>query len=169
MKSAQDYLPASFWLMKSEPDVFSFDMLVQKGEEFWDGVRNYQARNFMTNEMKVGHKVLFYHSNAMPLGIAGSCEIIKPAMPDPTAYDSSSSYFDSKSSKEKPIWFGVTVGKPVKFPNFVTLSDMKLVPEISQMLLLRKGQRLSIQPLSPYEFEIIFRLGHKGMIYDSQT
>src|SRR3954462_3012774 len=97
------------WLMKSEPDVFSIDDLATVKSSLWDGVRNYQARNFMTQEMKVGDKVVFYHSSAEPPGAAGLAEVKAPASPDPTQFDKKSEYFDPKAKPDKPIWFGVTV------------------------------------------------------------
>jgi predicted RNA-binding protein with PUA-like domain len=159
MKSVQDYLPTQYWLMKSEPDVFSFENLLVKQSEFWDGVRNYQARNFMMNNMQVGHKVLFYHSNATPSGVAGVCEVIQSAMPDLKALDASSEYFDPKATKENPRWYAVTVGKPKVFSNFVSLAKMRDQKCLHEMLLLRKGQRLSILPLSQEEYLHILLLG----------
>lgn len=159
-KNLGDYLPSRIWLMKSEPDVFSFFDLEQRSgqKEQWDGVRNYQARNFMTNEMQVGDKVLFYHSNAKPTGIAGMAEVVEKAKPDLTALDSNSDYFDPKATWENPRWYAVTVGKPKKFPRFVTLSELRENQSIKGMLLLRKGQRLSILPVSQNELNIILQL-----------
>ena len=159
MKTANEYLPTSYWIMKSEPSIFSFENLIQKKFEFWDGVRNYQARNFMMHDMHVSHKVLFYHSNADPSGIAGSCEVIENAKPDDSARHPNSPYYDKKSTKENPIWYGLTVGKPIRFKKFVSLFDMKNNPLLKDILLLRKGQRLSILPLNQSEFEIIFKMG----------
>ena len=160
MKTANEYLPTAYWIMKSEPDVFSFENLQTKKSEFWDGVRNYQARNFMQQHMKVGHKVLFYHSNATPTGIAGTCEIIEAAKPDLTAQDKNSPYYDKTATKENPRWFAVTVGNPVPFKKFVTLEEMKNNIKLKQMLLLRKGQRLSILPLSKEEYDFILFMGN---------
>jgi len=164
MKTVQDYLPTQFWLMKTEPSVFSFDDLEKKQSEFWDGVRNYQARNLMQQNMQVGHKVLFYHSNATPTGIAGVCGIIAPAAPDVSALNPKSDFYDAKATKENPRWFGVTVGKPVRFKKFVTLEEMRHEPKLKEMLLLRKGQRLSIQPVSKEEFNIILELGGISLV-----
>ena len=155
-----DYLPSRIWLMKSEPDVFSFcDLEKRKGQvEQWDGVRNYQARNFMQKEMRVGDQVLFYHSNANPSGIVGIAEIVEEAKPDLTALDPKSEYYDPKATLENPRWFAVTVGKPKKLPRFVTLSEMRESHAVKDMLLLRKGQRLSILPVSQTEFNTILKL-----------
>lgn len=159
MKTVQDYLPTQYWLMKSEPDVFSFEQLLLKKQEFWDGVRNYQARNFMVEHMQVGHQVLFYHSNANPSGVAGLCEIVANAQPDRSALNPQSPYFDEKASEQNPRWFAVTVGKPTPFANFVSLAEMRSQKKLEDMLLLRKGQRLSILPLSKEEFHTILQMG----------
>lgn len=151
----------SFWLMKSEPDVFSLQDLVSRPDqrELWDGVRNYQARNFMMNDMKKGDLVLFYHSNATPSGIAGTAEVVEEAQPDPSSWDPASEYYDLKSTPEKPRWFCVTVGKPKVFRRFVSLDDLRAQRELADMLVLRKGQRLSILPVEPKEFETVVQLG----------
>lgn len=154
------------WLMKTEPDVFSIEDLVRRpGQvELWDGVRNYQARNFMLNDMKVGDLVLFYHSNAEPSGIAGIAEIVAPARPDPSSWDSGSEYFDPKSTPGKPRWFCVTVGKPQPFKQFITLDMLRAHIELKDMLVLRKGQRLSIQPVSWEHFEFVAKLGNTSQM-----
>ncbi|MFZ9520779.1 MAG: EVE domain-containing protein [Silvanigrellaceae bacterium] len=150
--------------MKTEPDVFSIEDLVKRpGQtELWDGVRNYQARNFMMNDMKVGDLVLFYHSNAEPSGVAGVAEVVKPAQPDPSSWNSESEYFDPKSTPENPRWFCVTVGRPRPFSRFVTLDELKQHSALKDMMVLRKGQRLSIQPVQPSEFEFVVSLGMKS-------
>lgn len=155
-----DYLPSRIWLMKSEPDVFSFfDLEQRKGQmEQWDGVRNYQARNFMQKEMRLGDKVLFYHSNANPSGIVGIAEVVGEAKPDSTAFDPKSKYYDPKATLDNPRWYAVTVGKPQKFPRFVSLPELRENQAIKDMLLLRKGQRLSILPVSRTEFNYILQL-----------
>jgi predicted RNA-binding protein with PUA-like domain len=161
MKSANEYLPTGYWLMKSEPDVFSFaDLLNRKNKgEFWDGVRNYQARNFMRDNMKVGHKILFYHSNAAPPGIAGIAEVIKAATADMTAFDPESKYFDPDTSTVEPRWLGVTIGKPQAFKQYISLDMLKQDKVTSSMLVCRRGQRLSVQPVSQAEFERVKGLG----------
>lgn len=150
-----------YWLMKSEPDVFSIDTLKKQKKSLWDGVRNYQARNFMMKDMQVGDKILFYHSNATPPGIAGLAEVIKEAVPDPTALDKKSKYYDEKSTKEKPRWFCVEVKFKKKFKNFISLDTLRDTKSLSTMLVLKKGQRLSIQPVTKKEYDIVCKMGSK--------
>ncbi len=147
----------NYWLMKSEPDVFGIDDLKKRGAkgEPWDGVRNYQARNFMRDDMKKGDLVLFYHSNAKPPGVAGIAEVIKEAFPDHTSWDKKSKYFDEKSTKENPRWFMVQVKFIEKFKNLVPLDELKKHKKLEKMRLLQKGSRLSIIPVSKDEFEYI--------------
>jgi predicted RNA-binding protein with PUA-like domain len=145
------------WLMKSEPDVFSYDDLVSVKREGWDGVRNYQARNFM-REMKKGDLVIFYHSNATPPGAAGVAKIVKEAEPDPTQFDPSSKYFDPKSSPDDPRWDWVTLG-PKKRLKFIALDDLRAMPELTDCRLLARGNRLSVMPLTEAEFDAIVAAG----------
>ena len=161
MKSIAEYLPARYWLMKTEPDVFSFDDLLSSPKQitFWEGVRNYQARNFMLNDMCLGDQVLFYHSNAKPSGIVGLAEVVSSAQIDTSAFDLNSQYFDPKSSKESPRWWAVAIGKPRKFETYLSLDTLRSVEELKGMLLLRNGQRLSIQPVAEAEYQVILRLG----------
>jgi predicted RNA-binding protein with PUA-like domain len=160
MKKVAEYLPSRHWLMKSEPDVFSFDDLLglPSRTTFWEGVRNYQARNFMMKEMVVGDKVLFYHSNANPSGIVGLAEVVAPAKPDVTALDPGSKYFDAKATEENPQWYGVSVGRPRKLSRLISLEELKVNQELQEMLLIRKGQRLSILPVSVEEYRTIIKL-----------
>jgi predicted RNA-binding protein with PUA-like domain len=144
---------ASYWLFKSEPDVFSYDDLARKGREGWDGVRNYQARNFM-RAMKVGDKAIFYHSQATPPGVAGVCKVAKTAEPDPTQFDPKSKYYDPASKPADPRWDWVTVA-PVKKLPFVSLDDLRTVPELRECRLLARGNRLSVMPLTDDEFRAI--------------
>jgi len=155
MKSVDSYLPTHYWLMKTEPNAFSFPDLLKCKQEFWDGVRNYQARNFMRDHMHLGDKVLFYHSNANPSGIAGICEVVKAASPDATALDPKSKYYDPKSTKDKNRWCAVTVGRPKAISKFLTLNDLRNDPILSKMLVLKRGQRLSIMPVSKQEWDRI--------------
>lgn len=141
--------------MKSEPEVFSIEDLRQKKTSLWDGVRNYQARNFMMNEMKVGDEVLFYHSNAKPPGVAGVAIVSAPAIPDPTATDKRSKYFDPKASQEKPIWYCVEIQYRSAFKDLLSLDEMKKMKALKNMMVLKKGMRLSIQPVTPEEFRTI--------------
>tara|TARA_Y100001958_G_C21246365_1_gene576771 strand:- start:5806 stop:6249 length:444 start_codon:yes stop_codon:yes gene_type:complete len=145
--------------MKSEPDVFSIDDLKASKTSLWDGVRNYQARNFMMNDMKVGDLVLFYHSNAKPPGVAGVAVISKEAVPDVTAQDEKSKYYDPKAAPEKPIWFCVEVKFKSKFKNFVSLDELRDQKALKEMLVLKRGQRLSIQPVTAKEFDTVVKLG----------
>lgn len=146
------------WLMKSEPDVFSIDDLAKKKTSLWDGVRNYQARNFMMNDMQVGDEVLFYHSSTEPPGVAGRAKVVKAAAPDPSQFDKKSEYYDAKATPEKPIWFAVTVGFVEKFPRLVPLEELRGEKALAAMALLRKGQRLSIQPVSDKEFACVCKI-----------
>ena len=141
------------WLVKSEPDVFSYDDLVRAKREGWDGVRNYQARNFL-RAMAKGDEVIFYHSNAKPPGVAGICKIVKGAEPDPTQFDPTSKYYDPKSKPEDPRWDWVTVA-PVRALPFISLDELRLIPELAHSRLLAKGNRLSVLPLTDEEFDVI--------------
>lgn len=147
-----------YWLMKSEPDVFSIDDLEKKKKSLWDGVRNYQARNFMINDMKIGDMVLFYHSNATPPGIAGLAKISAPAVPDKTALDKKSEYFDPKATPDNPRWFCVEVAYVKKFSKILTLDDIRKTKNLQSMLVIKKGQRLSIQPVTKNEYDTICKI-----------
>lgn len=149
----------AYWLMKSEPDVFGYDDLVRVKREGWDGIRNYQARNFL-REMKVGDRVIFYHSNATPPGVAGIAKIVKGAEPDPTQFDPASKYHDPASDPTDPRWDWVTVA-PVKRLHFVPLDELRSMPELADCRLLARGNRLSVIPLSDAEFEAIVARGSK--------
>ncbi len=143
--------------MKSEPDVFSIEDLKKapRQTECWDGVRNYQARNFMRDEMKKGDLVLFYHSNATPPGIAGIAEVSRESYPDHTAFDSQSPYFDPKSSLDNPRWVMVDVKFKKQFSRLVSLEVLKKQTRLKNMKVLQKGNRLSITPVAQTEFEYI--------------
>lgn len=145
----------SYWLMKSEPDVFSIDDLKKVKKEPWDGVRNYQARNFMMNDMKEGDEILFYHSRVKPMGIYGTAKVSKEAFPDPSQFDTKNKYFEKRATKEKPVWFCVEVAFVEKFTNPVSLDDVKAEKSLEEMKLVQKGQRLSIQPVTSKEFKKI--------------
>lgn len=155
--AAKNSKSTAHWLMKSEPDVFSIETLKKQKTSLWDGVRNYQARNFMMNDMKPGDKVLFYHSNAEPPGIAGIAEVSKAAVPDPSQFDKKSEYFDPKATKEKPRWFCVEVKYVKAFKKLIPLDQIRSDKNLSDMLVIKKGQRLSIQPVSQKDFEYITR------------
>jgi predicted RNA-binding protein with PUA-like domain len=150
-----------YWLMKSEPNEYSIDDLKRDKIEMWDGIRNYQVRNFMRDEMRVGDRALFYHSNASEIGVAGEMKIAKKAYPDPTQFDPKNKHFDPKSAKEKPRWLCVDVRFVKKYPRVVTLAEMKTLAKLKNMKLLQKGNRLSVMPISKTEFETICKLANK--------
>lgn len=152
-----------YWMMKSEPDVFSFADLRSrpKKTEPWNGVRNYQARNYMRDSMRKGDLVLFYHSNAgEESGVVGLAEIAsQAAYPDPTQWDSASEYFDAKSPKDNPRWLMVDVKWKADFKRLVSLQEMKGDTALDGMLVVKRGQRLSIQPVDKEHFERVCSLG----------
>ena len=147
----------NFWLMKSEPSCFSIDELSKRPKQTapWDGVRNYQARNFIRDKMKVGDQAFFYHSSCNPPGIAGIVDIVSDAYPDYTAFDPNSQHPDAKSTPENPRWFMVDVCLKEKFPQIIPLERLRHYPELAKMPLLRRGNRLSILPVSATEWEFI--------------
>lgn len=146
-----------YWLMKCEPGAYSIDDLKKDKTSFWEGVRNYQARNFMRDQMKEGDQAFFYHSCATPSGIVGLMRVSKKAYPDQTALDPKSKYFDPKASKDKPIWHGVEVEFIKKFPKIISLQELRQIRGLEEMMVLKKGSRLSIQPVTPSEFQTIMR------------
>ncbi len=150
-----------FWLMKSEPSVFSFDDLKASPRSTapWDGVRNYQARNFMRDDMRAGDLVLFYHSNCEEPCVVGIAEVTREAYHDHTAWDPSSEYFDPKSGPDTPRWFMVDVTWKRAFRRTVTLREMRDIPELKNMKILQQRNRLSITPVTPEEFDAICALG----------
>lgn len=145
-----------YWLMKSEPDVYSIDDLEREGSTSWEGIRNYKARNNM-QEMKVGDEVLFYHSNANPPGIAGLARVSKEAYPDHFAFEKKHKYHDPKSDPDDPRWFMVDIEFVAKAPDFVPLSDIKDDAKLSDMELVRYG-RLSVQSVKKDEFERVKKM-----------
>ena len=148
------------WLVKSEPDVFSFADLLKapKRTTCWDGVRNYQARNTLRDQMKTGDRVFYYHSNAEPSGIAGICEVVREGYPDHTAFDPTDPHFDPKSRRDEPTWYMVDVRAVAAFPRLVTLAELKGVKGLEKMALVQKGSRLSVQPVTRKEWEIVCRI-----------
>ena len=148
-----------YWLMKSEPHVYSWDDLENDGKTHWDGVRNYQARNIMRDDMKNGDMVLYYHSNCKPPHVAGIAKICKEGYPDFTAFDSNSKYFDPKSDIDNPRWIMVDIEPVKKMDKNVNLSDMRENSLLDGMPLLMRGQRLSVQPVSKEHFKIICEMG----------
>ena len=143
--------------MKSEPSAYSIDDLQRDGTEPWDGVRNYQARNFM-REMAEGDLVLFYHSNAKPTGVAGVCRVSREAYPDPTQFDKKSRYYDPNSKKEDPRWSLVDVEFVEKLPEIVSLQTLKEDPQLEGMRVTQKGSRLSVQPVDKAHFRRVLQL-----------
>ncbi len=152
-----------YWLLKSEPDVFSFDDLKKrpKKTEPWNGVRNYQVRNMMRDDMKVGDLGLFYHSSCPIPGVAGVVRIASEGKPDPTQFDAESEYYDKGSKKEEPRWLLVDVAWEADLKKFVSLDDLRNEPRLADLLILRRGNRLSITEVTKKDFDLICKLGAK--------
>lgn len=148
----------NYWLMKSEPDVFGIDDLKKVKVEPWDGVRNYQARNMMRDDMKKGDLVFFYHSNTDVPGIVGIMEVVKEGYPDHTAFDPEAKYYDPKSDPDKPRWYMVDVKFKKKLKRTISLAELKEAPEIQDMPLVRKGNRLSIMPVTKEQWDFILSM-----------
>ena len=146
-----------YWLMKSEPDVFSFEDLwkAKKRTTMWDGVRNYQARNFMRDKMQVGDGVLYYHSNAKPPGIAGLAEVASEAYPDPTQFDPADGHYDPKSDPDDPRWYLVDIRGTERIPELLSRDALREHPLLSKMMVLQKGSRLSVQPVTAAEWKAV--------------
>jgi predicted RNA-binding protein with PUA-like domain len=149
----------NYWLMKSEPDVYPYQQLVEDGSTHWDGVRNYQARNMMRDQMKLGDLVLFYHSNFKPPHVAGVARVSREGYPDHTSWDASSKYHDPKSTPDAPRWFMVDLEPVSPLKTTVPLQDVRDNPACENMLLIRRGQRLSIQPVEAQDFDTILSMG----------
>lgn len=154
-----------YWLLKSEPESFGFDaLLAAPGRTtLWDGVRNYQARNFMRDDMRPGDGVLFYHSNAAAVGVAGIAEVASAARPDPTAFDPEHPGYDPKSRPEAPTWVAVEVRGVERFPVPVTPAILRADPAAATLHALRRGNRLSITPVTDAEWNAVCRLGRSGV------
>lgn len=150
----------NYWLMKSEPDCFSIDDLINSPNQttHWDGVRNYQARNMMRDDMKIGDQVLFYHSNAKPPAIVGIAEVTSEAYPDHTQFDPESEHPDPKSDPDHPRWFMVDIQFRKKFDKPISLAELKQYPQLDNMRLLQKGNRLSVMPVAPSEWKFILKI-----------
>ncbi len=147
----------AYWLMKTEPEAFSIEDLERKKREAWDGVRNYMARNYM-REMQLGDLVLFYHSNAAPPGVAGVSEIVAEAYADPTQFDPSSKYYDPKSKPADPRWSLVDVGFVERFAQLLPLDVLKAEPSLTDMVVVQKGSRLSVQPVTKEQFKTVLAM-----------
>jgi predicted RNA-binding protein with PUA-like domain len=148
-----------FWLLKSEPGTYSIDDLERDTSTSWEGVRNYQARNFLRDDARVGDLVLFHHSNADPVGVAGIAKVVRAGYPDPFQFDKRNKYFDPKSKPENPTWITIDVGFVEKFAEVVSLATLKAMPGLEKMVVTQRGSRLSVQPVTKDEFEIVRKLG----------
>jgi predicted RNA-binding protein with PUA-like domain len=148
-----------FWLMKSEPDVYSIDDLAgAAGPAMWEGCRNYTVRNFFRDSMAPGDQAFFYHSNADPVGIVGTMSIVGDAYADPTQFDPASEYYDPKSPAENPRWLVRDVVFKEKFARVVSLSELRVTPGLEEMFVIRRGQRLSVMPVTPEEWQVVMDL-----------
>jgi predicted RNA-binding protein with PUA-like domain len=154
----------SFWLLKTEPDVFSFDDLQRAPRRTagWDGVRNFQARNFLRDQMKRGDGVLIYHSRQVPMAVVGEAVVARAGYPDPTQFEKGNDHFDAKSKPDAPLWFQVDVRAVAALKQPVTLEQIKATSELASMQLVRRGNRLSVQPVTEQEFRCVLRLGGRG-------
>jgi predicted RNA-binding protein with PUA-like domain len=146
----------AYWLMKSEPDVYGISHLKAAGvPSLWEGCRNYTVRNFMRDQMKVGDLAFFYHSNAQPSGIVGVMRVAREAYPDPTQFDPASDYHDPKSPPENPRWLAVDVEFVKEYPRVISLEELRSIPGLEDMLVVRRGQRLSVMPVTDAEWAIV--------------
>ena len=154
-------MPKRSWLMKCEPSAYTIDDLKRDGKTGWEGVRNYQARNFMRDDMQVGDGVLFYASNAEPSGVTGLATISRAGYLDPFALRKGHDYYDPKHTAEKPIWYSVEIAFVERFKDVLPLTALKLVKGLQHMMVNQKGSRLSVQPVTPKEYELVCRLGRR--------
>jgi predicted RNA-binding protein with PUA-like domain len=145
--------------MKCEPSAYTIDDLARDGTTTWEGVRNYQARNFMRDGMQIGDPVLFYASNADPSGVTGLAEIARAGYPDPFAWKKGHKYFDAASAPDKPVWYTVDIGFVERFADVISLETLKQTKGLDRMMVTQKGSRLSVQPVTKSEFDIVCRLG----------
>ena len=159
-RKTNEILMPRYWLFKSEPSAFSIDHLARSPQQTapWDGVRNYQARNYLRDDVQPGDRVFFYHSSEGPLGIFGTMEVVGDSYPDPTQFDPASKYFDPKSTRKNPRWFLVDVKLIRKFPRPVTRDDLAGDKTTAGMLVMKRGMRLSIQPVTAAEWKAVHRL-----------
>jgi predicted RNA-binding protein with PUA-like domain len=147
-----------YWLLKSEPDTYGIDDLEREKVNMWEGCRSYTVRNFFRDSMKVGDKAFFYHSNIEPIGVVGTMEIVSEPYPDPTQFDPNSHYFDPKSPRDNPRWILRDVKFLSKFKRTVSLAELRTTPGLEDMWVTRKGQRLSVMPVTQQEWDIINQL-----------
>ena len=150
-----------YWLVKSEPDVYSIEDLERDGSTMWDGVRNYQARNLLRDDMKVGDPVLFYHSRVDPMCVAGLAEVSSEPYPDPTAFDPKDKHYDPKSKEEDPTWILVDIQHVETFAVPVDRDTLKAEPALKDMMLLKRGSRLSVQPVTAAEYKAVVKLARQ--------
>ena len=150
----------NYWLVKSEPEAFGIDDLAKSPAKttYWDGVRNYQARNTLRDQMKRGDYVLFYHSSATPTAVVGIAKVVREGYPDFTAFDPKHPHYDPKSKTDQPTWYMVDIQLVERFPQPISLDTLREVRELKNMVLLQKGSRLSVQPVRPDEFQAIVRI-----------
>jgi predicted RNA-binding protein with PUA-like domain len=151
-----------YWLLKCEPEAYSIDDLARDGTATWEGVRNFQARNLLRDELKAGDGVLFYASNAEPSGVTGLAEVAREGYPDAFAFKKGHKYHDPKSDPANPTWYMVDIRFVERFPAIVPLATLKETPGLAQMRVVQKGSRLSVQPVTRKELEIVTRLGRAG-------
>lgn len=153
-----------YWLMKSDPDTFGLPHLERSPEQTtcWDGVRNYQARNLLRDELRAGDGVLFYHSRQQPPSVVALARVVRAGYPDPTQFDRRSKYFDAASGRSAPRWYAVDLRLDRVLPRPVTLPEMRESPALARMVLLRKGSRLSVQPVAVEEWREVLRLARRG-------
>jgi len=154
----------AYWLFKSEPDVFSIQDLKKSPRQTtsWEGVRNYQARNLLRDEVKVGDGVLFYHSRVKPMAVAGTAKVVKAGYADDAQFDKRSRYYDDKATRAEPRWIMVDIKLNEIFPQPVTLDEMRTMAALDKMVLLRRGSRLSIQPVSGAEWRAVLKRGRRS-------
>jgi predicted RNA-binding protein with PUA-like domain len=155
-------MPTRYWLMKCEPATYTIDDLARDTRTGWEGVRNYQARNFMRDGMQVGDPVLFYASNAKPSGVTGLARIARAGYPDPYAWKHGDKYHDAASTVAKPIWYTVDIEFVERFPSVVGLETLKTTRGLEEMMVTKRGSRLSVQPVTRAEFAIVTRLGRRA-------
>lgn len=155
-----------YWLMKVEPSAYTIEQLERDGRTGWEGVRNYQARNLLRDEIQLGDGVLFYASNAKPSGVAGLAEVVRAGYPDPLQFTRGSEYFDAKATPDAPIWYGVDIRFVERFPAIVPLADLKANAALRNMMVVKRGARLSVQPVGAAEFREVCRMGRSGPAAD---
>lgn len=167
-KNCARVMAMNYWLIKSEPDVFGIAEMKAAGTEPWDGIRNYQARNFMRDGMAIGDLALFYHSNAKPPGVAGIARVASKCYPDPTQFDAKSKYYDPKSKEDNPRWLLVDFEFVCEMPIYVSLEELKAEAEgkLEGMMVVKKGTRLSITPVEKKHFTTVCKMGGLKKVAD---